>query len=238
MPVAAVRRLSRASATGVVLLLTLGLAATGSSNVALASTSASTARGTITPKALVRHIALVDSDFTDGRTVTLLQKGNRVQGQVTLDNCGFNFTTTEARRVARRQTTILPAPGKSWTSNEVVAYETPHFAAKALRQFRKSVINCPKGVFTSSGIAGVPDLRYDVSKVHSSAKLPVADNAIVKLKITVEGTSKPFWSVLIFQRRGTVLDGVYRASYKKPTAAKMADLRSLATITGKRLAAS
>jgi hypothetical protein len=222
----------------VVLLLTLGLAATGSPNGALASTNAGTARGTTTPKALVRHIALVDSDFTDGRTVTVIQKGNRVRGQVTLDNCGFNFTTTEARRVARHQTTILPAPGRSWTSNEVVAYETPHFAAKALRQFRKSVINCPKGVFTSSGLAGVPDLRYDVSKVHSSVKLPVADNAIVKLKITVEGTSRPFWSVLIFQRHGAVLDGVYRASFKKPTSAKMADLRMLATITGKRLAAS
>ena len=237
MPVA-VRRLSRSSATGVVLVLTLGLAATGSSNATLTSTTAGTARATITPKALVRHIALVDSDFTDGRTVTLLLKGNRVRGQVTLENCGFNFTATEARRLARHQTTILPAPGKSWTSNEVVAYETPHFAAKALRQFRKSVINCPKGVFTPSGIAGGSNLRYDVSKVHASAKLPVADNAIVKLKITVEGASKPFWSVFIFQRRGTVLDGVYRASYKKPTAAKMADLRALATITGKRLAAS
>lgn len=238
MPVAAVRRLSRASATGVVLLLVLGLAATGSSNASPTSTSARTARGTSTPEALVRHIALVDSDFFDGRTVTLLEKGNRVPGQVTLDNCGFNFTATEARRVARHQTTILPAPGKSWTSNEVVAYESPHFAAKALRQFRKSVMNCPKGVFTPSAIAGVPDLRYDVSKIHPSAKLPVADNAIVKLKITVKGVSKPFWSVFIFQRRGTVLDGVYRASFKKPTAAKMADLRSLAAITGNRLAAS
>jgi hypothetical protein len=237
MPVAAVRRLSRASAMGVVLLLTLGLAATGSSNASLTSTTASTARGTLTPKALVRHIALVNSDFTDGRSVSLLQQGNRVQGEVTLDNCGFNFTT-EANRVARHQTEIVPAPGKSWTSNEVVAYETPHFAAKALRQFRKSVMNCPKGVFTPSGIVGVPDLRYDVSKIRSSAKLPVTDNAVIRLKITVKGVSKPFWSVLIFQRQGTVLDGVYRASFKKPTAAKMADLRSLATITGQRLAAS
>lgn len=243
MPVASVRRLSRASTTGVVLLLTLGLAATGSSSVASmshgVSTPANAAGVTLTPKALVRHIALVDSDFTDGTTVQLISHGNRVGRQVTLDNCGFNFTT-ERHRTARHQTLIVPAtPRKSLVSNEVVAYETRHFAGKALRQLRKSVTQCPRGVFVPSSIKGAPDERYDVSRIRESAKLPVTDNAVVTLKITVKGhPKKPYWALLMFQRRGTVLDAMYRLSMKKPSAAKVAALRSLATITGNRLAAS
>ena len=73
VPVASVRRLSRTSASGVVLLLSLALVSTGSSSAALATgppaKAASTAGEPLTPKALVRHIALVDSDFTDGTTV-------------------------------------------------------------------------------------------------------------------------------------------------------------------------
>jgi hypothetical protein len=240
MPVASVRRLSRASATGVVLLLSLGLAATGSSSASPTANpaTANTAGGTPSPKTLVRQIALVDADFTDGSTVARIYRGNKVRGQVTLDNCGFNFTT-EKRRVARHQTMVIPAtPRKVFLSNEVVAYETAHFAAKALRQMRKSVLQCPADIFLPSEVIGQPELRYDVSKVRTSAKLPVADNAVVTLKVTIKASGKHAWGVFIFQRRGTVLDGLYRQSRKKPSAAKVAALRSLATITGNRLAAT
>ena len=243
MPVASARRLSRTSASGVVLLLSLALAATGSSSAALSAglpTAATTAGETLTPKALVRHIALVDSDFTDGTTVLLYTRGNRVGRQVTLDLCGFNFAATESRRTARHQTAILPAtPRKSYVSNEVVAYETAHFAAKALRQVRKAVAQCPDDVFVASPVNGVADQRYNVSRVRTSSKLSVTDNAVVTLKITSKDhPNKPYWALLMYQRHGTVLDAMYRLQWKKPTAAKVASLRKLARITGSRLAAS
>jgi hypothetical protein len=241
MPMGPVRRLSRASVTGVVLLLTLGLAATGTSSASPSVGTAKTAGDTPTPNALVHQVALVTADFTDGSTVEKVYRGDKVGHQVTLDYCGFNFTT-ETRRVARHQTIILPAsPGRvfPFLSNEVVAYQSPHFAGKALRQLRKAVTNCPKDVFIPEKVAGAPDLRYDKSTVHTSAKLPIADNAVVKAKVTIGGPGgRHGWAVWVFQRHGTVLDGIYRQSRKKPTAAKIAALQALATITGNRLAAT
>jgi hypothetical protein len=241
MPTATVRRLSRASTTGVAVLLAFGLAATGSSSAAPVSSGATsrlanTSAGELTPTALVRHVAFVDSDFTDGTTVHLVPGGNKVRGRVTLDNCGFTFGT-EKRRVARHQTRLVPAEARNYfVSNEVVAYETPHYAAKALRQLRTSVTECRKHVFMPSGLAGVPDIRYDVSKVRTSLILPVSDNAVVIERVTFRGAGHA-WGVFIFQRRGTVLSAVYLQQRKRPSAAKVALARSLARITGDRLAA-
>lgn len=243
MPETAVRRRSHAPVTVVVLGLALGLAMSGSSSAAEAShrvpsTSGSAAAATVTPKALIKQIALKNADFTDGRTVALMTHGNRVHGQPTLGDCGFNFTT-EKHRVARHQTLVVPTSARRWLdSNETVAYESSHFAAKALRQLRKAIKQCPMHVYLPSVVAGQPASRYDVAKVHASRQLPVADNAVVTLKLRTKGKSKSYWAVLIFQRHGTVLDAMYGESRKKPTKAKVAALRSLAQITGSRLAAS
>jgi len=238
MPMAPVRSLSRASVTGVVLLLTLGLATTGTSSASPAARTAKSAAEAPTPNELVRQVALVDSDFTDGSDVQLVYRGNKVGRQVTLDYCGFNFTT-EKRRVARHQTQIfLATTPKVFLSNEVVAYETPHFAAKALRQMRQAANECPNDVFIPEKVSGAPDLRYDKSSAHTSAKLPIADNTVVKVKVTIRDSGRHAWGVFIFQRHGTVLDALYRQSRKKPTAAKIAALQKLAAVTGNRLAAT
>ena len=51
------------------------------------------------------RIALRKGDLATGYTLRLIPGGDTVRGEVTLDNCGFNFTT-EAHRVARRQYAI------------------------------------------------------------------------------------------------------------------------------------
>ena len=158
-----------------------------------------------TPNQLVRQVALVDSDFTDGSDVPLIYRGNQVGRQVTLNYCGFNFTHREAPRRPPPDPDLPRTSPKVFLSNEVVAYETPHFAAKALRQLRKAANECPNDVFTPQNVTGAPDLRYDKSKVHTSATLPIADNTVVKLKVTIGDTSKHGWGVFIFQRHGTVL---------------------------------
>ena len=175
----------------------------------VAASPASASAPALTPTALVRHVALHNSDFHNGTTVRLFQGGNRVRGQVTLDNCGFNFTT-ETRRVARHQVGIFRRNASvAFGSNEVVAYSSRHFARLALTQYRRSVTQCPNGVFIPSGLAGVPDVRYHSSTVHRSATLPVCDNAVVRQEVEFRGDPKHSFFVLIFQRRGTVLNGVY-----------------------------
>jgi hypothetical protein len=238
-----VRRTSRAPVMVVALGLTLGLAMSGSSSAAqvsqgTSSNQANAAAMTVTPKALVRHIALVNSDFTDGRTVQRLAHGNRVKGQPTLGDCAFNYTT-EMRRVERHQTLIIPTTRRRFVdSNEVVAYESAHFAGKAMRQLRKAIAQCPKHVYLPNVIAGRADERYDVAKIRTSQQLSVKDNAVVLLKVKVKDQSRSRWIVAIYQRHGTVLDAMYGESFKKPSPTKVAALRSLARITGARLAAS
>jgi hypothetical protein len=94
----------------------------------------------------------------------------------------------------------------------------------------------PNGVFTPSGIAGVPDVLFHSSTLHRSATLPVRDNAVVREEVDFRGDTKHSFLVQIFQRRGTVLDAIYLFSHNKPTAARVAALKHLAKITGHRLA--
>jgi hypothetical protein len=186
---------------------------------------------------LVGRVALVNSDLATGYTVQLVPGGAAVAGQVTLDNCGYTFTS-EANRVARRQVTIMDAHGNHvGASNEVVAYDTAAHAAQALAQFRASVLRCPKNVYERSTVRGQPPLRYDLSVEVTDPALPVKDNAVARLVVTPKGSTKPLYGVLIFQRQGSVLDGIYLLSATKPTAADDTALAALALITGRRLAA-
>jgi hypothetical protein len=190
------------------------------------------------PADLVTEVALNGNDLANGYTLKVMPGGDRVAGQVTLDNCGFHFTT-ESNRVARLQSWVLSAAGQQvGLSNEVVAYDSPGHAAKALGQLRTSVTHCPHNVFEPEFIAGAPDLRYDVSRLSSDASLPVSDNALVTLTMTEKGSTKPVYGAVIFQRLGTVLDGIYLFSSTKPTAASLATVQAFARLTGQRLAAS
>jgi len=235
--------MSRASATGLALLLAVSLAACGSSSTGTSADQAvakpaSTPKAVLSPLALVKAVALVDGDFKDGSRVRLFIGGDEVTGQVTLDNCGGLFTT-EQHRVARHQTAIVPPKGRPMImSNEVVAYDSAAHAAKALTELRTSVTHCPTDVFVPSSVQGTPNMRYDVSKLSTIAGLPVKDTAVETVQYTAQGQRKRAYGMLIFQRQGTVLDCLYLQSLKKPTTANIAAARALAQITGKRLAAT
>jgi hypothetical protein len=87
----------------------------------VAPSSANAAALGLTPTETVRQVALRTSDFHNGTTVRLFLGGNLVRGRVTLDNCGFNFTT-ERRRVARHQVGLYRrGASDAFGSNEVVA---------------------------------------------------------------------------------------------------------------------
>jgi len=57
----------------------------------------------------LERIALQAGDLATGYKLQLMPGGDKVAGQVTLDNCGFDFTT-EAHRVARASTTSSTRP--------------------------------------------------------------------------------------------------------------------------------
>jgi hypothetical protein len=186
----------------------------------------------------VKKVALVEADFTDGTTVKLYRDGDVAVGQVTLDNCGALFTT-EAHRTARHQTSIDSAKERAYGfSNEVVAYDTPQRAAAALDELRDSITHCPKKIFVPSKVQGMPDTRNDVNKLSTFAGLPVKDTAVQTLVLSAHGSTEHFYGMAIYQRQGTVLDIVYLQSWAKLPPKAVTELRSLAQLTGKRLAAT
>ena len=158
-------------------------------------------------------------------------------GQVTLDNCGYNFTT-EAHRVSRRQYGILDSSAaRTGLSNELVAYDTPGEAAKAVSQWYRSAARCPKTPFRS-GVAGVGNLLMKVRAKHRDmASLPVRDNAVTVESGTVAGKGS-FFNASVLQAKGRFLDNVYFTTARPITVRDMAAVLHFAAITGTRLAAN
>lgn len=185
---------------------------------------------------LVEQVVLTTDDVGDGYQVKLIPGGDQVVGQVTLDYCGFTFTS-EAHRVARRQVEVLTTAGDpTGISNEVVAYDTAADAAKAMAEFRNAVKTCPLGVYRNSSVLGEPDMRFDVSKLSTSAALPVADNAIGVATVRAKGQTGQIYSRLVLQLSGTVLDATYLNGDTPLTADDIAGVDGLAGLTGSRMA--
>ncbi|HST83132.1 MAG TPA: hypothetical protein VLL08_15465 [Kineosporiaceae bacterium] len=215
------------------MLLAVPLVGCGSPGAAV-----STPAATLAPSTLASEIALVDSDVGRGTTVSLIPKGDRVKGQMTMNNCGYTFTT-ESHRIARLQVEILAPQGQhTGASNEVAVYDTAEQAAKAMNEFRMSVKNCKKTVFHKSGEAGVPKVRYAFETVASAKDLPVKDTAVSTMVVRFKGMKLRMYLELIYQRQGRVISGVYLQQPIKPTKADKAILRIMALATGKRLAAN
>jgi hypothetical protein len=217
----------------------LGSAGCGSSDDTAASAGAVQLASAPTPAALVKQVALNTDDFPPRTKVKLYDAGDQVAGQVTLDFCGFDFTS-EANRLARRQVAVLfPKAGKVSYSNEVVAYDTDAHAAAALQELRTSVATCPPYRFMGSAVKGVPAIRTAAHQV-TDKNLRVADNTVVTATLTARGAhrNRNVRMVLYFQRQGAILSAIYFATPGKPSKEQKDMARYMAQTTGFRLAAT
>lgn len=180
------------------------------------------------------RIALRKGDLAIGYTLRLIPGGDKVRGEVTLDNCGFNFTT-EAHRVARRQYAILDKRStETGLSNELVAYDTPAQAAKAITQWHTAATTCPHTPVNST-VAGVPDLVEKIlQNEHNVTVLPAKNNTITMESATAvsQGT---LYNVSILQAHGRFLDIIYLDSTHPITTQELAVAVQLAVTTGHRL---
>src|SRR6185437_13940155 len=139
----------------------------------------------------LEKMALRTGDFQTGYTMKLIDGGDQVAGQVTLDNCGFTFST-EAHRVARREYGLVDSDDDPvGLSNELVAYDTTEEATKALAEWHASSINCPstpiKSQFADSGSLVFKVSRNDVD----AAGLPVPHDTITVESI-VDGSTTDY----------------------------------------------
>lgn len=233
----ATARHRRLLVAALVSLAVLGTAGCGSDDDTAAVGAVQLTTPTPSPSVLVNRVALRPADLPPGTKVKLLSGGDQVAGQVTLDFCGFDFTS-EANRVARRQVVIkFPHAGKVGYSNEVVAYDNDAHAAAALDEVRSSVTACPSHRFMNSTVAGQPDQR-SVARLRTDPNLRMADNTVVTADITPRGSHRSIRFTMFFQRQGTVLSAVYMATPEKPSKQQQHLARYMAQKAGFRLAAT
>ena len=185
---------------------------------------------------MLETAALKGSDFQAGYTVSLIDGGDQVAGQVTLDNCGYNFTT-EKNRVARRQYHVSSGEGDIGLSNELVAYDSAQDAAKALAQWHAAAQHCPRTPVRSK-VAGMPPMVERIFDNQLDVRgLPLHHNAVTSMSAKVKGEGT-IYNISILQVRGRYLDNVYLLSDQPITTRDSAAVLGLAALTGKRLASA
>lgn len=158
--------------------------------------------------AVLRKVALVEDDLPDGIELELIEGGDEVEGQVTLDMCGYRFTTEQAR-AERYQTEAEDAQGARIVSNEGVLYKSAQDATAAMEELRTSIRECPKGRVVESSVEAVPPLIYDLTLAPEQelADLTADRVALTAVVRNEQGQTATFG--LVYQRRGRVLVGLY-----------------------------
>lgn len=182
---------------------------------------------------ILQRIALSSGDLNRGDRLKLYPGADQVDGQVTLDNCGYDFTS-EADRVARRQYGVLDAAGKdTGISNELVAYDSAAHAALALTQVRTALATCPKTPVRSA-VAGVPALTYRVTVNRSGVStLPASMNLLTVESAAAQGQT--LYNVSVYQVQGRYLDAVYVNLHTPASSTDVDTALMLAAATGRRL---
>lgn len=132
--------------------------------------------------------------------------GRGADGFVTLDLCGYRFTS-EARRTDRLQVNYDRPGAVIKYSNEVVSY-APGGTRLALRELNQAVNRCPAKPVVST-VQGVPPLTYRITRLSTAGLLPGA----VALRINVYGVYKgkrfSETDAAIYQARGNILSALY-----------------------------
>jgi len=184
------------------------------------------------PEAKVESVVFKTADLSGGGQVSLYPDGDQVEGQVTLDECGFDFAS-EADRVARRQVTIDSQGKGVRLSNEVVAYRDEFSALAAMGEFVTAVKGCQPGVPVKSA-AGGGEITYGEPRLLVSPDgFPV--HASIQLFQEISAGGQTYFGVIGFQQSGALVDGVYLITERPATDAQLAELTHVAEVTGSRL---
>ena len=185
----------------------------------------------------VARVALEDIDLPGFFRVALRDGGDQVEGEVTLDGCGYRFST-EGHRIARRQIDLVLNGIDTGVSNEVVQYDTEEAAAEAMAEIKESVEDCTLNRYVKSPVEDQPEFKYTRVDVARYTGSPIEDNWLQTAVYSIKGGGDTtFHGMYLFMRQDDILDGFY---INAPQAFSEADLSlfyQLAAICAKKLQA-
>jgi hypothetical protein len=154
--------------------------------------------------------------------------GRGVANQVTLDFCGGAYPS-EALRLARFQAAYVRGANEIAFSNEVVRYRSGG-AAQALREVERRERTCVR----NRPVVGAPDKRYvRLSRLRDPRLPPGAIAMSATIQQNVQGALVRVDVVIVYQRRGNVLSGIY--AYGGTEAQRVSQALRLASLSAERL---
>lgn len=125
--------------------------------------------------------------------------------QRTLDLCGTSNYPSERLRVDRLQVDYTNRAIPLALSNEVVTYK-PGGAAEAMREVAQHVRTCPHKPIA---FEGQPPLVYTITRIADAKLLAGAIALRIDISGKINGKKVKAVRFAVYQRRGSVLSGVY-----------------------------
>lgn len=134
------------------------------------------------------------------------QQARTVQGQVTLDLCGFTFQS-EALRTARYEVAYIRPGVELAISNEVVRYRAGGTQA-AMQELATAADHCPTHPVRGP-VAGVGPVTYRLSRIAAPRLLPGSLAFRVAVEGLVNGRTMHEIEYAIYQTKKDILSAVY-----------------------------
>jgi len=186
---------------------------------------------------LLQGLVVRQQDVPTDNRVQLLDGGNQVSGQTTLDLCNGRFPS-EALRSARLQVVEYDGGGAGVLSTEAVLYRHGADAAQAMREVRSVASACPPHPVVSPVGEPTVTTRFQPApdrgwpSVGGVERLAFAFTTTDSLGLTET-------HVAVYLHRGRVLEGVYFPSPAgaQPPVDGQTTIASIVNLFAKRIAA-
>jgi hypothetical protein len=155
----------------------------------------------------LQRLVVRQIDVPSGNTVQLLDGGNQVTGQTTLDLCNGTYPS-EALRSARLQVVEYDGGGAGVLSTEAVLYRHGSDAAQAMNEIRSVAAGCPNRPVVSPVGEPTVTTRFQAAPDSSWPHEPgVARQAYAFT--TTDSLGVTDTHIAVYLQRGRVLEGVY-----------------------------
>jgi hypothetical protein len=152
------------------------------------------------------QLALSASQVGPGYRAWVIPGGRKVEGQVTLDLCGFRYLSDELR-AARLQLAYDHPRSALALSNEVVRYRG-RGAELAYGELAYAATRCPRNP-TRSPVRGVGLLSWRLTRIDDPRLLPRSLAFVARVSGTRDGKRFVRSGLFVYQIHGDLLSAVY-----------------------------
>ena len=186
---------------------------------------------------LLQGLVVRQQDVPTANRVQLLDGGNQVSGQTTLDLCNGRFPS-EALRSARLQVVEYDGGGAGVLSTEAVLYRHGTDAAQAMREVAEVAAKCPNSPVVSPVGEPTVTTRFQAAPDRSWAAVAGVQRLAFAFT-TTDSLGLTETHVAVYLHRGRVLEGVYFPSPagSQPPVEGQTTIAGIVNVFEKRIAA-